>query len=77
MGKEAAMACTVAVEEVIMDHYNDQLRVLREEGYLDEVELRKYIREFRDDEEEHRHTGIEYGAEKVCGRDEFCCFVCK
>jgi demethoxyubiquinone hydroxylase (CLK1/Coq7/Cat5 family) len=30
MGKEAAMACTVAVEEVISEHYNNQLRVLHE-----------------------------------------------
>lgn len=28
MGKEAAMACTEAVETVIGDHYNDQLRTL-------------------------------------------------
>lgn len=28
MGKEAAMACTEAVETVIGDHYNDQLRQL-------------------------------------------------
>lgn len=28
MGKEAAMACTVAVETVIGGHYNQQLRVL-------------------------------------------------
>jgi ubiquinone biosynthesis monooxygenase Coq7 len=28
MGKEAAMACTEAVETVIGDHYNDQLRKL-------------------------------------------------
>ncbi|CAM9020678.1 unnamed protein product [Wickerhamomyces anomalus] len=28
IGKEAAMACTVAVETVIGGHYNDQLRVL-------------------------------------------------
>lgn len=26
LGKEAAMACTVAVEEVISEHYNDQIR---------------------------------------------------
>jgi ubiquinone biosynthesis monooxygenase Coq7 len=30
MGKEAAMACTVAVEEVIVEHYNSQLRTLHE-----------------------------------------------
>ena len=28
MGKESAMACTVAVEESITEHYNDQIREL-------------------------------------------------
>ena len=28
MGKESAMACTVAVEEVITEHYNNQIREL-------------------------------------------------
>ena len=31
MGKEAAMACTVAVETVIGEHYNSQIRNLLEE----------------------------------------------
>ncbi|XP_039216222.1 5-demethoxyubiquinone hydroxylase, mitochondrial isoform X2 [Crotalus tigris] len=31
LGKKAAMACTVAVEESIADHYNNQIRVLVEE----------------------------------------------
>ncbi|CAF4351154.1 unnamed protein product, partial [Rotaria magnacalcarata] len=30
LGKEAAMACTVAVEAVIGEHYNNQLRDLME-----------------------------------------------
>lgn len=28
IGKEAAMACTVAVEDTIIQHYNDQIREL-------------------------------------------------
>ena len=28
LGKESAMACTVAVEESITEHYNDQIREL-------------------------------------------------
>ncbi len=36
LGKQAAMACTVAVEEVISEHYNDQIRMLLENGYTDE-----------------------------------------
>ncbi|VEL15433.1 unnamed protein product [Protopolystoma xenopodis] len=31
LGREAAMACTVAVESVIGDHYNDQIRELMAE----------------------------------------------
>lgn len=41
MGKEAAMACTAAVEEVIGQHYNDQVRVLLENEYNDDEELRE------------------------------------
>ena len=40
MGEKAAMACTVAVEEVITEHYNDQLRTLNEAGYEEEAKLR-------------------------------------
>ena len=32
MGKEAAMACTVAVEDAIGTHYSDQLRSLLEDA---------------------------------------------
>lgn len=63
MGKEAAMACTVAVEEVIAEHYNDQVRELLSDEK--EAELRGMFREFRDDELEHKHTGIAYDAEKA------------
>lgn len=63
IGKEAAMACTVAVEEVIAEHYNEQVRALLKDDA--EGELRDLFREFRDDELEHKDTGIEYDAEKA------------
>lgn len=63
IGKEAAMACTVAVEEVIAEHYNDQVRTLLD--WENESELRALFREFRDDELEHKDTGIEHDAEKA------------
>lgn len=63
IGKEAAMACTVAVEEVIAEHYNDQVRTLLD--WEDESELRAMFREFRDDELEHKDTGIAYDAESA------------
>jgi demethoxyubiquinone hydroxylase (CLK1/Coq7/Cat5 family) len=40
LGKEAAMACTEAVEEVISAHYNDQLREVIEYSPED-AELRE------------------------------------
>jgi 3-demethoxyubiquinol 3-hydroxylase len=65
LGKEAAMACTVAVEEVIAEHYNDQVRMLLQKGWEEEEELRATFREFRDDELEHKDTGIEHNAERA------------
>lgn len=42
LGERAAMACTVAVEEVITEHYNSQLRVLHERADTkDEEALRQ------------------------------------
>lgn len=66
LGKEAAMACTVAVEEVISEHYDNQLRELLTEGVTDEnKELLDTIQKFRDEELEHLHIGEEHDAEKA------------
>lgn len=58
------MACTVAVESVIVEHYNDQLRVLMSniEGNKELIEV---IQKFRDDEQEHHDTGLHHGAEQA------------
>ncbi|XP_063824838.1 5-demethoxyubiquinone hydroxylase, mitochondrial [Ostrinia nubilalis] len=64
LGKEAAMACTVAVETVIVDHYNDQLRTLMEDPTIDK-EILETITKFRDEEQEHHDTGIDHGAEQA------------
>lgn len=37
LGEKAAMACTVAVETVIVEHYNDQLRRIMESPNVDKV----------------------------------------
>jgi ubiquinone biosynthesis monooxygenase Coq7 len=63
MGERAAMACTVAVEEVIGEHYGDQLDRLGD----DESELRDTVAEFRADELGHRDTGLDQGAEQMAG----------
>ena len=59
MGEKAAMACTVAVEEIIDEHYRDQAAALGEA----EPELKQTIEEFRADELAHRDTGLRHGAE--------------
>lgn len=63
LGSRAAMACTVAVEETINDHY------LAQEAALDEHEapLRATIAEFRAEELEHRDIGLANDAEQAPG----------
>ena len=63
MGEKAAMACTVAVEKVIGEHYQEQLDLLGD----DHRDLKKTISKFRDDELEHHDIGIEHDAESAPG----------
>ena len=65
LGKKAAMACTVAVEEAIDEHYAGQIARLEDDG--EEAELRRTCKQFRDDELEHRNTGLELGARETPG----------
>jgi 3-demethoxyubiquinol 3-hydroxylase len=66
LGREAAMACTVAVEEVIDEHYAAQIEELGdEEPELREAELREICEKFREDELAHRDTGLQHGAENA------------
>jgi len=68
LGKEGAMACTVAVESVIGEHYNAQIRALMadgEDGPEKHKELLQIISKFRDDELEHHDIGLEHDAEKA------------
>lgn len=49
LGKEGAMACTVAVEESISEHYNSQIRALMEddpERYLELLQVTKCFQNF-------------------------------
>ena len=55
------MACTVAVEEVIDEHYAQQRDWLAAEEK--EPELVEMIERFRQEEVEHRDIGYENGAE--------------
>ncbi|KAK0702590.1 ubiquinone biosynthesis protein COQ7-domain-containing protein [Apiosordaria backusii] len=75
MGKEAAMACTEAVETEIGGHYNAQIRKLLEmvtewerEGYdvgEEFTELIKTLRRIRDEELEHLDHAVEHDAQKA------------
>jgi ubiquinone biosynthesis monooxygenase Coq7 len=62
MGPEAAMACTAAIETEIDRHYTQQLEALEDD---EDAELRETIREFRDDEREHRDAALAAGAERA------------
>lgn len=65
MGQKAAMACTVAVEDCIVEHYNDQLRSIMEIGDESDKELLDTIKQFRDEEQDHHDTGLQHGAEQA------------
>jgi len=72
LGRESAMACTVAVESVITDHYNDQIRNLlemRDTLSDEEKEILEVITKCRDEEMEHHDTGLEQDAEQAMGYD--------
>lgn len=59
-----AMACTAAVETVITEHYNDQIRQLMDNPE-ENRELLQVIRQFRDEEMEHHDTAIHHKAEEA------------
>ena len=75
MGREAAMACTEAVETEIGGHYNEQIRAILEmvaqweaEGYDVSPEIRDLIgtlRRIRDEELEHLDHAVEHDAKKA------------
>ncbi|KAJ7219036.1 COQ7-domain-containing protein [Mycena pura] len=67
MGKEAAMACTEAVETVIGEHYDDQLKQMESlpSEHPSVPLLRDVVREFRDDELEHLDIAVEHDAQRA------------
>ena len=58
LGKKATMLCTASVEEVIEDHYQNQLKKI---GY-DEKDLKEKIEKFKEDEISHKNTAYNSGA---------------
>ena len=63
MGEKAAMACTVAVEKVIGEHYQEQITLLKQ----DQKKLKSTIKKFAADELEHHDIGIAHDAESAIG----------
>jgi ubiquinone biosynthesis monooxygenase Coq7 len=70
--KKAAMTCTTAVEEVIDEHYQEQICQLnKEEVFLDKKQkeeidkLKEKIEKFRAEELEHRDIGYENKAAEL------------
>jgi ubiquinone biosynthesis monooxygenase Coq7 len=62
MGEKAAMACTVAVEDVIDEHYAKQMRRLDKRN---DPELAETVHSFRRDEMAHRDEALAHGAESA------------
>ena len=60
LGKKAAMLCTASVEEVIDEHYQNQINQLGPE----EKNLKNKIIKFREDELHHKDIAYEKGATK-------------
>ena len=60
LGNKAAMLCTASVEEVIQDHYANQINQLES----DESKLKQKIIKFREDEMHHKNIAYEKGATK-------------
>lgn len=61
MGDKAAMACTVAIEETIDEHYANQAAALGD----DEAELRATVERFRAEEIAHKDEALASGAEEA------------
>jgi 3-demethoxyubiquinol 3-hydroxylase len=58
LGKKAAMVCTASVEEVIEDHYQNQIKKLGN----DEKDLKAKIEKFKTDEVNHKNIAYDSGA---------------
>ena len=63
MGEKAAMACTVAVEDVIDEHYAKQIERLGDS----DPELKTALVKFHQDECEHRAEALQHGAAQAPG----------
>jgi len=65
LGEKAAHACTIAVETVIDEHYQNQLRDL--ESSADHQDLRSVIHKCHEEEIDHKSIATEKGGEDAKG----------
>ena len=65
MGEKAAHACTIAVETVIDDHYQNQLDQLQSRE--DCQEIKQVIHHCHQEELDHLQMAIEQGGEEEVG----------
>lgn len=65
MGPRAAMACTVAVEDAIVEHYARQAEYLGP----DQADLKAAVESARADELAHKDSALAAGAERAAGYD--------
>jgi 3-demethoxyubiquinol 3-hydroxylase len=72
LGEKAAMACTVAVEEVIEEHYARQAEALKDAG---EAKLVDEIVRAREGELEHKDTALAAGAKEAPAYEALTAFV--
>jgi len=63
MGDKAAMACTVAIEETIDEHYASQAAALGDDAAV----LRTTVETFRAEEIAHKDEALAAGAEQAPG----------
>jgi len=68
MGEKAAHACTIAVEEVIDEHYQGQLEQLSDTHAINaplNIPLSNLIEKCREDEVAHKETAIKLGGREA------------
>ena len=58
---KAAFLCTKAIEDVIVEHYDSQIKELKDT----DKGLKAKIEQFKEEEEEHGHTASEYDSSGI------------
>lgn len=67
MSKKAAHACTIAVEEVIINHYQQQIDILSDSS--EHQPLIDIIEKFKDEEGHHKEIAEHCGGKDAAGYD--------